>query len=360
MTDFSIKKFLAALPAALLLVTLLIFPQPLLDAARGSLLLWAKIVVPSLFPFMVCTSILVGLGAAQTLGPLLSPVMKPLFGVSGAGALPLFLGLLCGYPMGAKLIGTLLEEREITPEEADRLMTFCNHPGPLFVLGTVGSGLLGSPAAGYFLLAVIPLAGLITGLIFRIFGRRNAAASKNKPVHRRAVKPFSQVLTEAVTGSAATLITVGGFILLFGVLAEALRLWGVLSWLPTGMQALVIGLLEMTTGANLAVKAALPLRPTLALLAGMLAWGGCSIHAQIAGVLQGSGVSISHYIRAKALHGLLAGVGAYLAYPLIFGQNKTVPVLQLTGGTDSLLFGYFVVGLLLLAALFRLVPKRRF
>ena len=52
---------------------------------RG-LTLCARTVIPSLFPFMVISELLVSSGAGEALGRLFSGIMRRVFGISGAGA----------------------------------------------------------------------------------------------------------------------------------------------------------------------------------------------------------------------------------------------------------------------------------
>ena len=42
--------------------------------------------------------------------------------------------------------------------------------------------------------------------------------------------------------------------------------------------------------------------------AGLLGWGGLSVHGQTAAVLGGSGISLRRYLPAKALQGALSAV----------------------------------------------------
>ena len=107
----------AALSALIFcLMALLFLPDVGAQAARDALALCAQTVIPSLFPFFVLSSLLVSCGAADTLSHLLSPLMRPLFGLSGTGAAALGLahgdgaeaGLLpqCGH--GAVLLPQIL------------------------------------------------------------------------------------------------------------------------------------------------------------------------------------------------------------------------------------------------------------
>lgn len=81
---------LAASAAAALL---LLRPQKAASAVRAGLALCAGTVVPSLFPFFAAISLLLQLGAAEALGRLCAPIMRPLFRMRGVCALPLLVKL---------------------------------------------------------------------------------------------------------------------------------------------------------------------------------------------------------------------------------------------------------------------------
>ena len=82
---------LAATLAAL--GALLLCSQAALESARAGLTLCAQMIVPSLLPFFILSSLLQQLGLPGILGRWLSPVTQRLFGIGGAGASALLLGV---------------------------------------------------------------------------------------------------------------------------------------------------------------------------------------------------------------------------------------------------------------------------
>ena len=76
-------------------------------AAAQAIRLCAQAVAPSLLPFLVLTRLFLCSAACQGLVRLAGPVMGPLFGLPPAAAPALVLGLLGGYPVGARTTGTL-------------------------------------------------------------------------------------------------------------------------------------------------------------------------------------------------------------------------------------------------------------
>ena len=47
------------------------------------------------------------------------------------------LGLISGYPMGAKIVTDLRTNNNCTKDEGERMLCFTNNSGPLFIIGTV-------------------------------------------------------------------------------------------------------------------------------------------------------------------------------------------------------------------------------
>ena len=140
-----------------------------MEAAKSALVLCAQTVIPSLFPFFVISSFMVNTGFVSCAGKIAAPISRRLFKVSGSGAVVFVMGILCGYPTGAKMVSELYENKEISRNEAMRLLPFCNNSGPLFVIGAVGAGMLGSTRLGVTLYAVHVVSAVLTGIFFSFF-----------------------------------------------------------------------------------------------------------------------------------------------------------------------------------------------
>ena len=76
-----IKKNILAIIFSLFLIFLVIFSNTNLFAAKNGLTLWAKNVVPSLFPFFIATELLNYTNIPYYLGKLTNRFMRPLFNV---------------------------------------------------------------------------------------------------------------------------------------------------------------------------------------------------------------------------------------------------------------------------------------
>ena len=135
---FKLRKMIIPSLFVLFAICLVLFSSSNLSAAQNGLSLWATSVIPSLFPFFVATELLSYTNIIHILGKCFNKLMKPLFNVRGEGAFAFIMGIISGYPVGAKIACNFRESNVWSKEECDRLLAFTNNSGPLFILGTVG------------------------------------------------------------------------------------------------------------------------------------------------------------------------------------------------------------------------------
>ena len=125
---------LLALVLLSLFFTMLLFPETVFQGACDGLLLWYQILIPTLFPYLIVTGLLLKTDGAAVVSRLLFRPFHLLFGTSFYGSFAVLSGFLCGYPMGAKIIADLLLQGKISLEEASYLLSFCNNASPSFII----------------------------------------------------------------------------------------------------------------------------------------------------------------------------------------------------------------------------------
>ena len=160
-----IKRNIITIIFLLFTIGLVIFSKGNLSAAKSGLSLWATAVVPSLFPFFIATELLGYTNLIPKLGKIFEKIMKPIFNVPGEGSYAFIMGLISGYPVGAKIVSNFRQEGICTKEEAERLVSFTNNSGPLFIIGTVGCMLFGDTRTGVLLLLTHILACISVGFV---------------------------------------------------------------------------------------------------------------------------------------------------------------------------------------------------
>ena len=278
------------LPIAALMVLLLLRSQVAAEAVRQGLTLCAQSLLPALFPFFVAVSWAVNCGLFHTLRNVGIPTPAAVF----------FLGALGGYPLGARTVGEAYRGDLLTKPEAERLLACCNNAGPAFILVVVGQTVFHSTAAGLALWGIHLAAALLVGLFFC----RRQAACTISPLP--AISPAAAFIA-AVGSAAETMVRLSAFVVFFTVVMALLAsLFGTVPPLLAGFLELTVGITTLT-----------PHRLGFTMAAGLLGWGGVSVHCQAAAVLSNTNLSLRHYLLGKALQGLLSAAAAWWVYGLI-------------------------------------------
>ena len=281
--------------------------QDVRAAASAALQLCGRSVIPSLFPFLAVSSLLISLGFGTWLAPSLSGLMASLFGLPGQAGSALVLGLVGGYPIGAQTAADLFRAGHLTRQEAERLLTFCNNSNPVFLISVLGCGVFGSLRSGVFLWLIHLLSALLTGILFCGRRGRRAASRACPPPQLQKVPSLPGAFVAAVRSSAAGMVTVCAFVILFYTLASPLAA------LDTWWSAGAVGFLELFSLTPLLTP-----DPAGFVLAALCAgWGGLSVLCQTAAMLEGSGLSILPCVLGKAVQGLLSAALAALAAGLL-------------------------------------------
>ncbi len=319
-------------------LSMILLPEPSFKAAERGLGVWWEVVLPALLPFFIAAELMMGTGTVHFMGVLMEPVMRPVFNVPGAGSFTLAMGLASGYPLGAALSARLMEDNLATKTEAERLMCFCNTSDPLFMTGAVAVGMFKRTDLALIIVAAHYLSALTIGVAMRFWRAETdrtplPEVDDNAFVLRRAYRAmkkaqsedpraFGELLGDAVKKSINTLLVILGFIVLFSVIFEILKLAGTSaalsrlltrivpeSILPASLHdALISGIFEITIGTSLASAAQASLVSRAAICSAIIAWSGLSVHAQVAAVIQPSGMSVWPYTMSRALQGVLAAI----------------------------------------------------
>ncbi|MDR0949084.1 MAG: hypothetical protein LBM69_06185 [Lachnospiraceae bacterium] len=308
----------------ILLVLILTHSALSLLYAGNGLQLWLTKMIPALLPFMILSGIMIRMELTQTFVSLLHPLFYLVFRVSKNVTYAIVMGFLCGFPMGAKVTADLLERNQITRQEAQFLLTFCNNIGPIYVCSFV-LPLLGRSLIAPYLLGMYGVP-LLYGLILRYSvyrsmpskpfrttrGSRKCAKELILCEQPLPAKPSLLAQTDdAIRSALQSILMLGGYMVLFNVL-------NLLPILFFGIESPIIAyfapLLEITGGLA-ALGNTFPLYSLL-----VLAFGGLSCMAQTYSMIKNTGISIHFYIRHKLILSALTGL-YYFGWFL--GSNDT-------------------------------------
>ena len=135
------KKYIFTIFVFILILFCILFPETMINSTKNGISLWWKVILPSLFPFMILSNLITKTALPKIFGKLLNPIMQFVFKLPGISAIAVFLGMIGGYPVGAKVTADLRKNNTISKNTANKLITFTNNSGPLFITGAIGIGL---------------------------------------------------------------------------------------------------------------------------------------------------------------------------------------------------------------------------
>ena len=296
------KKFILSFVFAGVVVYMIAFPESAYSAASEAVTLCISAILPTLFVFMVCSDFFVSAGIGKIIKKPFSRFMRPVFSIGGAGALALALGLVSGYPVGAKCVCNLYEKKDITKNEAERLLGFCNNCSPIFVIGSVGTVMLKSKDLGYILCSVHIVAAIICGMVLRLFRKENPY----ELMHRDEIGSVSISLIKAVTDSVKnslfSVLTVCAYTVLFSqIISMVYFIFG-----QNFITYVLGGIIEITNSVSKTALSGESIKLILPAISFMLGFGGMCVHLQTAAIVKNTNLSLKLYIAGKIMHGIFS------------------------------------------------------
>ena len=206
-----------------------------------------------------------------------------------------------GYPIGAKIACDFRKNNICSKEECERLLSFTNNSGPLFIIGTVGILMFRNTTIGILLFITHILACISVGIIFRFWKRDNKAEYikfSNMHYSTKKVVNFSnlgEIISNSLSSSISTILLIGGFIVLFSVIISILKSSGIILIIvkvlspifniinidSSFISPLITGFLEITNGINtISCIACKKISFNIILTAFLLGFGGISVLLQ--------------------------------------------------------------------------------
>lgn len=311
----NIKKKIYTAFFLLLTALILTNSESSLKLALNGLNLWFQKMIPTLFPFMILSGIMVRMNLTGDFAALFYPILHPLFSLSKNAVYCIIMGFLCGFPMGAKVIGELYERGGLSKGEATYLLSFCNNIGPIYFMGFAlpSIGITGNLLVFLFGMYGLPM---LYGLFLRYTVYRKALTdisdkktlsgtrAANAPsIQKHLLSAENQSLLYHIDDSIMSAIngitSLGGYMILFSLLNLVPQ---VLLGSKAPILPLLNGLLEITSGIN-------RMGSTFALaVLILLPFGGLSCIAQTYSMIRRTDLSIKTYVVHKLMLSFLTAL----------------------------------------------------
>nr|WP_207730351.1 sporulation integral membrane protein YlbJ [Clostridium botulinum] len=320
---FKNENIIITFLCSILIIYIIIAPRFCIEATLSGAKLFFYKVFPSLFPFLILTNIIINYGGVHIYSKLFGKILCAPLKLKKECSFPLIVSALCGYPLGAKYSCDLYENGDINFSTLERLINIASNAGPLFIIGSVGTSMLGNPYAGYVLLLSNYISCIIVGLIL---------PSRNTKMYRDFKKNFKisnknigESLKSSIDGAIKTCIGVAGFVILFSLLLNILKNNFLFKFLLNKLciffnidknliEGFLLGLVEMTNGCYLISTSSVDISKKLILISFLLAFSGFSIISQVYSFTYKQGLNIKRYIKIKFIQGLIASTTCVVLY----------------------------------------------
>lgn len=305
------KRYFSSFLVILFLCLLLFFPKEALAGGKSGLLLWFQTILPTLLPFLIVSNLMIQLNVTDLLCRFLYPFLRHLLPISQNGCYPILIGLLSGYPVGAKACADLVKSKKIPKSEGQFLLSLCNNASPMFLISYVALQNLNVPDFTPVILIIILLGSLLSSLTYfgiQLYLRKKQALSAQALEEDFITDSntisitFSELVDCSILKSFEVVTKIGGYIILFSILAQMIS---TLTFLPETLRYCTIGFLEITTGIYAISQSTFPFTKKIVLTLMIVSFGGFSSLAQTKSVISGSGLSITTYLLTKLWNAFL-------------------------------------------------------
>lgn len=286
------------------MISFVFFSSDCIPETRNALYNFFDTVFPTMFPFYVLSAIITSCSAFQKITRPLNPLFR-IYRLPPESISAIFLGLLCGFPVGAKVICDLHNKNLITKREAALLASFTNNAGPIFTISIIGGTFLQNKTYGLFIWLCTTLSSLITGLILcRLCLNKEKKTLSNYVLNKTKID-----VTKAILSGLNTALYVGAVIIFFASITSLLKK---IPFISNSTYISIYSFLELTGGLKAMTSFMMnsthkmPSYVYCAIISAITAWSGICIHLQVCGILKSSGISSKYYLIGKTISSIIS------------------------------------------------------
>ncbi|MBE5923494.1 MAG: hypothetical protein E7271_03365 [Lachnospiraceae bacterium] len=270
---------------------LLIFHDNVISGATDGLLLWYRVLVPTLLPFILITGAMSESHCYDVLT----------FGKSGAKSYCItafIIGNMCGYPIGAKILNDFISQKKIPKNLASDMLSVSSQASPMFLIGYIYNKMLNKsmPLFPFLIILYIP------SIILFIIKLKNIDFFDYLLIPQKSERTNNNY-NDTFISAVRTIVVIGVYVMIFSIL------FGVL--LPNISNPYIkcsLSFLEITTGLNLLKSLPFISSFKLPLIMSLSSFGGLCSAYQIKSVLTYENATIKKYLFDK----LILSTGTFL------------------------------------------------
>ena len=300
-----------------LLINILIHPNYVSSATSLAFDIWKNNLFPFLFPMFVISEVMISLNAIDIFSNLGNNIITKLFKVKKECTFILIMSMLSGFPSSAKYINSMYEKGILNDNDASKILMFAHFSIPLFIIDTISSTFLGNIKLAKLIFLSHYLTNILIGIMFRNYNpikKENNLSSFKYSSTKESSKSLGVILGNAIVNSINTLLLILGTISIFLLITTILN--STIDLGNTG-NAIINGIIEMSQGLKYVsmLEISLHLKTTLSVM--IISFGGLSVHLQVMSILSNTKVKYLPFLLSRIIHALIAGLIAFLIFPIM-------------------------------------------
>jgi len=274
---------------------MIVFPSDFSQGVRAGLTLCAETMIPSMFPFFILSSFMTRSGMIDLIGRKTEKFFRKIFALSGKSGSVFLLSLFSGFPVGARTVSLLLERKEMSEKEAQRLMLCSVNAGPAFTVSAVGASMLASRKAGIIIFASLTLSSLIICFLSRFIIEKEERCPVSYRKEDR--ENLSSSLINAVSDATASMMSVSGWIVLFSCACFVAESIDVIE----KNSLLFRAAFEVSIGCEKACQ-----QGNIPLVTAVIGWSGLCVHCQVFSAVIKSNLKKRLFFISRIFHSALS------------------------------------------------------
>lgn len=260
--------------------------------------LWITKVFPSLFIMFIINDIIINTNLLKNITKHIDPIFNKIFNTTGNSSEVFLLSVFSGTPSSAFIIKEMIENKKITIDSANKLISFTYFSNPLFLYNILNVSF--NKHITFKIILVHYLSNLFIGLFFK----KNIDKTNNfYTTSNNLNKNIFLLLPNSIKKSINTLLMILGTITFYMIITNIII--NIFTFPPI-INILIKGILEITQSLNIlnSLNTCSIIKEITALA--IISFGGLSIHTQVISLINDTKISYKNFFIGRILHVLIS------------------------------------------------------
>lgn len=254
-----------------------------------------NVIIGSVFPFMILSDYISSTLSFDS-NSFFGNAFERIFNINRQGVSSFIIGIICGFPLGAKSAYDLYKDGRISLDECERLISFSNNTGPAFIVSGIGIAMRNSFLQGIILYFSMVFSAIIVGFFI---GRGKKASFSANNYNNRSFN-----FVDSVKSSASNTLNVCAFIVFFSVITGFMKI--IIN--NDTILAFLYPFIEISNASRaLSYNISSP-NLSLILTSFAISFSGLSVHMQARSIITDRTISMRQHFIAKFMQGLIAAI----------------------------------------------------